>query len=470
MLRRCPGLLMSPVAKYDINVGSGRIRSDAHQRAALVHVERLYQDVVTLQRNGFRPRDMTVPTPRKKVRADQNRIGDGAGAARKSYFGGLADAGAGSSRQESSFGGVHAAAAAAEASSSAAVADLHPLSRIQGVYIHGGVGCGKTYMMDLFFAELPVVKKQRVHFHMFMIEVQKAMHSIKIAAPELDGDELMTTLAVRMCGDAEVLCFDEMVVADIADAMILKRLFNAIYKLGVCAVFTSNRAPIDLYKGGLNRESFLPFIRLISERCIVHDMASGTDYRTGGEIADSYLSPVTVANTAKFNKTFQDVTYGKVPMLKKLRTFGRDVNIAKAVGGVARFTFMELCQADLSAADFGVIADSFHTVFLENVPQFNPAAADVKRRFILLMDELYQYKVKVVILAEVPIKLLAAKFDPDFETDKGNQETFFAGQLMDIGEDQVQMDRCVSRLTEMSTKRYLTEEHLGTEVDEEHAM
>eukprot|EP00331_Platyophrya_macrostoma_P011646 CAMPEP_0176430054 /NCGR_PEP_ID=MMETSP0127-20121128/14041_1 /TAXON_ID=938130 /ORGANISM="Platyophrya macrostoma, Strain WH" /LENGTH=400 /DNA_ID=CAMNT_0017811903 /DNA_START=42 /DNA_END=1244 /DNA_ORIENTATION=- len=348
--------------------------------------------------------------------------------------------------------------------------NFHPLSQVKGLYLFGGVGCGKTMMMDILFNEAPVQKKQRVHFHQFMLDVHKTMHQIRSQQRTKDAEiDAFDELAQRLISNAELLCFDEMVVSDVSDAMILKRLFNAFYKIGLCAVFTSNRAPDELYKGGLNRESFLPFIRLIKEQCIIHDMQSTVDYRLTSSDAKTYLCPFSNENEEKFDKMFLDFTKAMPPQEVVLRVFGRDVVAPRAVGGICRFDFGELCRAELSAADYEVLAKTFHTWFIEGVPQLPHQDSDIKRRFLTLIDILYERKCKVVMYAEVEPALLEAP-PPKLEAGANmslKEKSLFEmeiGRLIDEGEGSFQMQRCVSRITEMRSAEYLQSEHQGEEV------
>jgi predicted ATPase len=260
-----------------------------------------------------------------------------------------------------------------------------------------------------------------------------------------------------------------MVVSDVSDAMILKRLFNAFYKIGVCAVFTSNRHPDELYKGGLNRESFLPFVRLLKEQCVIHDMQSTVDYRLTNSDAKTYLCPLNDENEAKFDKMFLELTKAMPPQEVVLRVFGRDVVASRAVGGVCRFDFGELCRSEMSAADYEVLAKTFHTWFIEGVPQFPHQDSDIKRRFLTLIDILYERKCKVVVYAEVEPLLLEAP-PPRLEAGTGvsqKERSLFEmeiGRLIDEGEGSFQMQRCISRLTEMRSTEYLQSKHQGEEV------
>ncbi len=343
---------------------------------------------------------------------------------------------------------------------------FHPLSNVKGLYLYGGVGCGKTYMMDLLFKELPTQKKQRVHFHQFMMEVHRAMHEVRKLGRTADAQvDVVDEVAKRMITNVEVLCFDEVMVTDIADAMILRRLFNTFFRIGILVIFTSNRHPDDLYKGGLNRDSFVPFIRLIKERCRIHHIGSDTDYRLMGESAQTYFSPIDPANEQKFKQLFLDLTKGMPARPMALQVFGREVVVPKAVNNICWFTFAELCSGNTSPADFAVIAKRFDTIFLSHVPQFTVTSSDAKKRFIHLLDTLYQYNCKIIFLAQSPPKELELRVtDGTKEADKlaGNITEF--GQIIGSEEDSFQFQRTISRLQEMHSVQYLQKKHKGEHV------
>lgn len=266
---------------------------------------------------------------------------------------------------------------------------------VPGLYLYGGVGRGKSMLMDLFFHAAPVAKKRRVHFHAFMQEMHRG-----IAAARAEGvTDPVKPVADAVADDATLLCFDEMQVTDITDAMLVGRLFERLFERGVVIVTTSNRAPDELYKDGLNRNLFLPFIALIKERLEVHELASATDHRLdrlrGGEV---YFSPLGPAATAALDRVWSDLAGGAgVPL--DLEVQGRSVVIPAFRGGVARASFAGLCGTPLGPADYLAIADAVDVLVLDDVPALSRARNNEAKRFVTLVDALYEAKVRLVCSA-----------------------------------------------------------------------
>ena len=302
----------------------------------------------------------------------------------------------------------------------------------QGLYIYGEVGRGKSMLMDLFFETAPVEHKRRVHFHAFMLEVHAFMHRERQNQDRSDHDPVVA-LANSITEDAWLLCFDEFQVTDVADAMILGRLFELLFERGVVVVATSNRVPDDLYKDGLNRQLFLPFIALLKEQLDILHLAGGRDYRLE-RLAEHpvYFSPLDDTATAEMNRIFEVLTEGYDLTPVTLTTQGRELEVKKAAHGVARFTFDELCGRPLGASDYLTLTEQFHTVLLENVPKLTPARRNESKRFVTLVDILYEAKANLVISAEVAAEDLYPEGDGSFE---------FA--------------RTISRLMEMRSEDYL---------------
>lgn len=289
---------------------------------------------------------------------------------------------------------------------------------VKGVYMYGGVGRGKSMLMDLFYGALPGdMKKRRVHFHAFMIEVHDYFHSRRSDDDFSDGvDELVPSLASLLSARAKVLCFDEFHVTDVADAMILGRLFTALFDRGVVVVATSNWEPDKLYEGGLQRERFLPFIELLKNRCKVLHLESDTDYRREFLSQEGcYFYPLNSATSTKANEVFVKLTGGIVPYRKILKVKGRNILVNRAADGVARFTFAQLCETPHGAEDYIKIAEEFHTVFLEDIPKLNYDRRNEAKRLMTLVDALYEAGTKLVVTADAPADELYLGHDHEFE-------------------------------------------------------
>ena len=400
-------------------------------------------------------------------------------------------------------------------------------SHSQGLYLWGGVGCGKTFLMDIFYYVFPNESKRRVHFHSFMLDVHQRMHKVSTSGL---GDPL-PDIARELVHESRLICFDEFQVTDISDAMIMKRLFTYFFQAGGYIIATSNRPPVDLYKHGLQRELFVPFIHTLEERSHVHDMASATDYRLThfkkevgvdrGEhsVEQTYFLKKNHASTTNDAKTtsdakttnstndanstasegaskkyanlFQTLTKGKDVQPATLETQGRKIHVPEAVVDtqVCRFTYAGLCKANAGSADYIAIASHFHTVFISNVPQMdlNNEANEV-RRFITLIDALYEHHCKVVILAdESPAHLLKragekrddegeneeqknGQKDPNSFSTSLNERGDLLGEakyVPSVKDEAFAFDRTVSRLLEMQTKTYLRLSHANTDSEEQ---
>lgn len=474
MLRRFSVLLSRrPSEAYRQLVAAGTISRDENQIQALPVFDRLYDDLTKYVEQGKR-----IPHPKRQIELQPpSRLG-----LVPTFF----------LRREQERKVNEALNTSGDSASNAS---YHPLSRVKGLYVWGGVGCGKTMLMDILYDNAPSeVKKMRIHFHQFMLDVQKTQHQIRFKSKEevarqrnISSEErrrtaeaeidLFDELAQRMVSNVELLCFDEVAVADVADAMIMKRLFNAFYRIGLVVIFTSNRPPDGLYLGGLNRGGFLPFIDLVNQQCLVYHMNSKTDHRLSGHQADTYIAPFSHENEEKFEKVHRDCCKGMPSEERVLKVFGRDVVVPRACGGVCYFYFSEICGTAMSTADYQVIAKTFHTVFINGVPRFPRQGNDVKNRFLVLIDTLYGYHCKVVIYAQAEPPLLQADTEEDAEQLEGGQEKQLrfdqlseferesGKRLIDVNDNSFQMERCISRLFEMRTKEYLESPHSFEEVD-----
>jgi len=307
----------------------------------------------------------------------------------------------------------------------------------QGLYLFGGVGRGKSMLMDLFHARAPVTAKRRVHFHAFMAEVHDRLHAWRARTKGAKADPL-PELAADMAGEAWLLCFDEFHVVNVADAMILGRLFESLFDAGVVVVATSNFPPDRLYEGGLQRERFLPFIALLKERLDVLELDGGTDYRLARlrELPTVY-TPLGAATRQALDEAFAALTEGAETTPSYLHVQGRRLPVPQAARGVARFSFAELCARPLGARDYLAIATQFHTVVLDGVPRMDESQRNEARRFMTLIDALYEHRCNLVLGAEAP---------PD---------ALYAG-----GEGAFEFQRTVSRLMEMQAADYIASPHL----------
>jgi cell division protein ZapE len=308
----------------------------------------------------------------------------------------------------------------------------------RGLYLWGGVGRGKSMLMDLFFDCLDIRRKRRVHFSEFMLEVHQRIQAER--AKELG--EPIVPVAQAIAEETRLLAFDEMMVTNSPDAMILSRLFTELLSQGVTIVTTSNRPPVDLYKNGLNREHFLPFIALIGERLDVLPLNGPVDYRRDRLGAqETWLVPNGPEATAQLSAAFFRLTdypvedRAHVPS-EEMTVQGRTLHVPKSLKGVAVFSFRKLCGEARGVADYLAVARRFHTVILVGIPKLGPENRNEAARFVALIDALYEHKVKL---------LAAADAQPD--------------RLYETGDGRFEFDRTVSRLEEMRSEDYLSAGH-----------
>ncbi|MGB5345054.1 MAG: cell division protein ZapE [Woeseia sp.] len=302
---------------------------------------------------------------------------------------------------------------------------------VRGMYLWGGVGRGKTFLMDLFFDTLQLRKKKRVHFHRMMQDVQRRLGLLDAERDPLDQ------VAAQIAKEARVLCFDEFFVSDIGDAMILGRLLDGLFRRGVTLITTSNLPPDELYSNGLQRERFLPAIELLKRHTQVIALDGGEDYRLGLlQRAGTYLSPAGAETEARLRQFFADIAPGKVSEARQLNINGRILMARQAAKGVAWFDFAELCEGPRSQSDYIEIARWYHTVVISDVPQLGTDSADAARRFIALVDEFYDRRVKLLLSAAVAL------------------DTLYAGKRLSF-----EFQRTVSRLIEMQSEEYLHSAH-----------
>lgn len=266
---------------------------------------------------------------------------------------------------------------------------------IRGLYIWGGVGRGKSMLMDLFFEHAPEPRKRRVHFHAFMQEIHAAMHE----ARKTGVDDAILPVAKDVAEAARLLCFDEMQITDITDAMIVGRLFEHLFKAGVVIVTTSNRVPDALYKDGLNRDLFLPFIELIKDRLEIHELSSATDYRQNRlEGAKTYFSPANGAARAEIDAIWKELSGGQgAPLVLKVKA--RDVILPLFHNGVARVSFFDLCGKPLGPADYLAVAEAARVLIVEDIPSLSRNNFNEAKRFVTLIDALYEARVRLICSA-----------------------------------------------------------------------
>jgi predicted ATPase len=350
----------------------------------------------------------------------------------------------------------------------------------KGLYVWGGCGTGKTFLMDLFYDCVPVTQKKRIHFHEWMIDVHDRLHKLQKNKPMIkekantvwtaeaamaqrkelqkggssqaakeSADDLVAQVARDMMKEAWLLCFDEFQVTHISDAIIMKRLFGLLFEAGAVVVATSNRPPEDLYLNGLNRPLFLPFIPMLKDFCDVHDIASQVDYRLTGEGEENdkrvYIHPNGLDEAKLLERKFYRLANQQVRSGGQIETQGRRIPVPKSAmsSQVAWFDFKNLCDRPLGAADYLAIAGAFHTVFVANIPALTLQERDQVRRFITMIDAFYERHTKLVCTADRdPITL--------FTVTEEEKKTSVADEIF-------AWDRTVSRLIEMQSTKYLSE-------------
>lgn len=308
---------------------------------------------------------------------------------------------------------------------------------IKGLYIWGDVGRGKTMLMDLFFDHSPFRHKRRAHFHEFMADIHDRIfeHRQALKRGEVSGDDPIPPVAAALAEEARLLCFDEFSVRDIADAMILGRLFTQFFQLGVTVVATSNVEPKNLYEDGLNRSLFLPFIDLLEQHVDVVCLDARTDFRLE-KLSDNavYMTPLTLETVKQMNTLWFKLTGSQGGKPEKLEHKGRWIEVPAVAAGTARFSFSDLCAKPLAASDYLKLVDAYHTIFIDSIPVMEQAQRNEAKRFINLIDTLYDHRIRLVVSAEAP--------PTDLYKGKTGAEVF-------------EFDRTSSRLIEMQSSDYL---------------
>ncbi len=311
----------------------------------------------------------------------------------------------------------------------------------RGVYFYGGVGRGKSFLMDTFYAVTKIRRKVRIHFHAFMRNVHEELRTLKHEADPL------VAVAERLAERFRLICFDEFHVSDIADAMILGRLLSHCFDNGIVFVMTSNYAPDKLYPEGLQRQNFLPTIALIKDHMDVVEVDCGIDYRRRTLEQDSvYHSPLNADTDAKLAATFTRLATGKIDPAKTITIYGREVVLRKHADGVIWFDFAALCETPRSQNDYLELAQDHHTLILSNVPMLGTKDSNVIRRFTLLVDVLYDHRVKLIMSAAASLADISRVDESVTHSDTRRVLSEFA--------------RTTSRLTEMQSSEYMSEAHL----------
>jgi predicted ATPase len=384
-------------------VAQGETLPDPHQTNAAVELDRLYNDL------------RQTPPPSKVVHSSANLFG--------TFFGGSDDS----------------------------LLSSSDIPATTGAYLYGGVGCGKTFLMNLLFHSIDSShpwhdEKQKIHYHKFMLNVHQHMHQVRQSSPHTD---LLQPVVESILSEGKFLCLDEFQVTDVADALILQRLFQGLWRNGCVLVATSNRPPQDLYLHGLQRDRFLPFISLLQQNCTIVNMldSNPTDYRRLTPFITG-LNPVYFTNRHKFQSLFDKLTKSSPTNPTSLTTQGRKVEIplASTQQNIAHFSFQDLCQTAMGAADYLVIAQNFETVFLHSIPKLTIHHINWLRRFITFVDTMYELNVTLVLHTN------ASSID----------DIFVVENKQDYSQDEVfAFDRSRSRLEEMASRKYLAKEWLG---------
>ncbi|GAB6033443.1 hypothetical protein CHUAL_013328 [Chamberlinius hualienensis] len=345
----------------------------------------------------------------------------------------------------------------------------------KGVYLFGAVGGGKTMLMDMFYHCASVQRKRRVHFHAFMLDVHQRIHNVKLKLSSVDKNsrkpnffDPIPPVAKEISDEAYLLCFDEFQVTDIGDAMILKRLFTALFESGVVVIATSNRHPDDLYKHGLQRSNFVPFISVLKDHCDICCLDSGVDYRSKGNKGEQHLYFIETEDgeLARMDRLFKQLIAKENDSVRSrvLTLKSRQLEFKKTCGGILDCHFDELCDQPRGAMDYLLLGQIFHTVFIRQIPFFTMKNRSQARRFITMIDTFYDNKVRVVCSSKAPIKELfhlTTSYEPTDDDRKLMDDLNITGDtkasLFSGEEEMFAFDRTVSRINEMQSDAYWTQ-------------